>query len=207
MTLCSANRAVMDENDALFAVQLPHSTDAAHPPLLQHLLEGIQFGPLLGSPDRGRHRTDWRRLFVAMINLPPCSPELADQFHNRWHVCHHLVRELVEDDELLLKMLWIWLPRYEGDDLVLFRGENVDRFEKRVLGSAWTDREDVAERFASGLNAVGKGGVVLRAVVSASAIIAGPSRHSKWLGEYEYTVDIRQLKGVDAVATYPAIDF
>jgi hypothetical protein len=58
--------------------------------------------------------------------------------------------------------------------------------------------------FASGLNGVGRGGVVLRANVQASAIIAGPSWHSsQWLRENEFTVDIRNLSGIDVIARYP----
>lgn len=45
--------------------------------------------------------------------------------------------------------------------------------------------------FASGLNAVAKGGALLRCLVPASAIIAGPSKHSLYIDEGEYTVDPR----------------
>jgi hypothetical protein len=68
----------------------------------------------------------------------------------------------VDDDNLLMDMLWVWLPRYEGPSLILYRGENIDRFENGKIGSAWTDQEEIAEKFSSALNAEGKGGVILR---------------------------------------------
>lgn len=67
-----------------------------------------------------------------MRDLITCGPEdrkLADNFHTQWHVCHHYIRALVGDDDLVMDMLWTWLPRYQGPDLVLYRGENVDRLD------------------------------------------------------------------------------
>jgi hypothetical protein len=177
---------------------------AAYPPLLRDVLSNMEFGPLIRSPDRAKHRDEWRQFFSDLTHLPPVSKKLADRFHTKWHVSHHFVRELVEDDGLLLDLLWVWLPRYQGGDLVLYRGENIDRFEAGIVGSAWTDKPETADMFAGGLNAVGKGGVVLQAKVQASAIIAGPSWHSsQWLHENEFTVDIRQLSDIDVIACYP----
>ncbi|MCW5284983.1 hypothetical protein D8B29_00885 [Verminephrobacter eiseniae] len=135
--------------------------------------------------------------------MPPSSAELAERFHTQWHVCHHFLRELVADDDLLLPMLRVWLPRYEGPDMVLYRGENIDRFEAGRIGTAWSDKLETADMFAQGLNAVGKGGVILRTLAPAAAIIAGPSWHSaQWLGESEFTVDSGKLGKIQAVARF-----
>jgi hypothetical protein len=124
---------------------------------------------------------------------------------NQWHVCHHFLRELVDDDDLLIDMLWVWLPRYVGPDLVLYRGENIDRFEAGRIGTAWTGKQATAEMFAGGLNAVGKGGVVLRVTAPSTAIIAGPSKHSLYLGESEFTIDIGKLGAIDTIAHFDPI--
>jgi hypothetical protein len=51
---------------------------------------------------------------------------------------------------------------------------------------------------------VGAGGVLLRALVPAEAIIAGPSDHSaNWLREREFTVDPRKLMAFERVRAYP----
>ena len=87
--------------------------------------------------------------------------------------------------------------------MALYRGENINRFEAGRIGTAWSDKRETAEMFAGGLNAIGKGGVVLLATVSASMIIAGPSKHSLYLGESEFTIDIRKIEGFEAIHTFP----
>ena len=175
---------------------------AAYPPLLVNILSGKEFGPLLGSADRAKHQAEWRDLIRDLAGLPPSSMQLAESFHTKWHVCHHFLRELVDDDDLLIDMLWIWLPRYVGPDLVLYRGENIDRFEAGRIGTAWSDKQGTAEMFAGGLNAVGKGGVVLRVTAPSAVIIAGPSKHSLYLGESEFTIDTGRLAGIEAIACF-----
>ncbi len=150
------------------------STLGAYPPLLGHILAGKAFGPLLGSADRAKHEAEWSDLIRDLAGLPPSSKQLAERFHTQWHACHHFLRELVDDDDLLIDMLRVWLPRYVGPDLVLYRGENIDRFEAGLIGIAWSDKQEIAEMFARGLNAVGRGGVVLRVTAPSATIIAGP---------------------------------
>ena len=167
------------------------------------LNEGL-FKPLLDDAALPQIRAHWRTQLMAAIQNPPNTPELSTAFHTQWHVCHHFLRELVDDDDLLFDLTRVWLPKYGGLDLVLYRGENTDRFLAGKLGSAWSTKQETAEVFARGLNAVGQGGTLLRAMVPASLIIAGPSTHSlNVLCESEFTVDTRQLTGVVTVATFP----
>ena len=78
-----------------------------------------------------------------------------------------------------------------------WRGESSVRHAQRAYGTAWTDRNEVASMFARGLNAIPEGGgVLISTIAPASAIIAGPGRHSVYLGEHEYVVDRRQLTEV-----------
>lgn len=171
-------------------------SNAEYPSLLAHILDGKEYGSLLRSPDLAQHRTQWRLLLSQLLANPPTDRVLSDRFHTQWHTAHHYIRALVDDDALLMDMLWTWLPRYEGPELLLYRGENIDRLGLGIIGTAWTDAEETARMFASGLNAIGQGGVILQAHVPADAIIAGPSTHSLYLGEHEYTVDTRLLCAV-----------
>jgi len=171
----------------------------SYPRLLSHILEGKEYGPMLKSPDVEQRRAEWRDLFKSLIACPPKDRAVADSFHTQWHVSHHYIRQLVDDDALLIDMLWVWLPRYNGNSVVLYRGENIDRLECGLLGTAWSDKEQAASLFASGLNAVGKGGVILRTLAPASIIIAGPSKHSIYLGEREFTVDTRKLTEIERI--------
>lgn len=172
--------------------------------LLNHVLNDGQFLPLIKSPDLAANRAEWRTFIAEHAKRLPASPSEAENFHNHWHVCHHYLRELVDDETAVLNMLWVWLPQYKGSDLVLYRGENLDRLEAGQLGIAWTDSIVTARMFAKGLNAIGRGGVLVRAEVPASAIIAGPSTHSVYLGEREFTVDPRKLLATEALERFPA---
>jgi hypothetical protein len=172
--------------------------------LLAHLLGDRAFRPFIDGPERRAHQAEWRSFIAEHRSNPPASLQDAECFHDHWHVCHHHLRELVEDESAVLDMLWVWLPRYAGPDLVLYRGENVGRLEAGRLGMAWTEEMDQARMFARRLNAVDKGGALLRAVAPATSIIAGPSRHSRYLQENEFTVDPRHLAGVEVVERFDA---
>lgn len=169
---------------------------ADYPSLLNHILQGEEYGPLLRRTNVATLRDEWRTFMRDLTACAPKCPLIATRFHTHWHVGHHHIRVLVDDDELLMDMLWKWLPRYTGPELLLYRGENIDRFELGRIGTAWSDKKSVAKMFASGLNAEGKGGLILETIAPADAIIAGPSAHSKYLGEYEYTLDTRRLSTI-----------
>lgn len=170
---------------------------------IEHVLNEWHFVPLIQSVDLPDIRAEWRRQLAVAVNTPPSTQELSMAFHTQWHVCHHRLRELVDDDALLLDLAWTWLPRYEGPGLELYRGENIDHFEAGRIGSAWSDKLATAELFARSQNNSGKGGVVLRATVPASAIIAGPSAHSQRMDESEFTVDTRKLGSAAALTRFP----
>jgi hypothetical protein len=176
---------------------------ADYPPLLSHILNGNEYGPLLNGPDVARHRNEWRSFIRDLAACKPTNSVLVDRFHTQWHVGHHHIRALVDDDDLLMDMLWKWLPRYNGSELLLYRGENLDRFELGRVGTAWSDKESVAKMFASGLNAEGRGGVILETTGTANSIIAGPSAHSIYLREYEYTLDRRRLSTISLKCHFP----
>jgi hypothetical protein len=51
------------------------------------------------------------------------------------------LRELVDNDDLLIDMFWVWLSRYPVRNLVLYYGENIDRFEAGRIGTAWSEKQ------------------------------------------------------------------
>ena len=177
---------------------------APYPSLLSHILDGELYGPLLVGPEAASHRRAWRKLFAELAARPPLDHDVSRRFHVKWHESHHFMRQLVADDALMLDVARAWLPPYSGGPLLLHRGENLDRLLNGEIGSAWSDQEETAAMFARGLNAVGGGGVLLRSIVPAEAIIAGPSDHSaNWLREREFTVDHRRLMAFERICTYP----
>jgi hypothetical protein len=197
-------------------VQFPPKEAAAKPhwatgnACIDHILNGGYFEPLMKIDELPETRSRWRTQLRAAIQTRPSTPEILSDFHTQWHVCHSRLRELVDDDDLLFEFMWAWLPPYTGPDMVLYRGENIDRLQAGKLGSAWSDKEETARRFAQGHNAFDLGGAVLRAVVPASLIIAGPSQHSIGMDESEFSVDTRRLASmanIESIATYPPMFF
>jgi hypothetical protein len=175
------------------------------PELLDEFLAGPDFVALIDSPERVKHRYRWRQFVNELQVLRPSSAKVVAGFHVQWHVCHHRLRELVNDDGALLDAVLAWLPPYLGGGLTLYRGENSDRFDQGKLGWAWSTQVETATMFAKGLNAVGSGGMLLCAEVDASAIIAGPSTHSMRIDEFEFTVDPRKVSLVDVIARFPPL--
>jgi hypothetical protein len=171
---------------------------------IDHILNEGLFKRLLESHELPKIRDYWRERLIAATQNPPKTPEVSTAFHTQWHVCHHYLRQLVDDDDLLLDLIWVWLPRYQGSELTLYRGENIDRFESGKLGSAWSNKQETAKMFARELNNVSKGGVILRATVPSSLIIAGPSEHSFKMNECEFSVDTRKLTGIVKVEIFPS---
>ncbi|QDY47391.1 hypothetical protein [Stenotrophomonas maltophilia] len=146
----------------------------------------------------------WRAIVArALKDRAPHFGKAA--FDTYWIEGGHRIREQVGDDHQLAAFLWLSLPRYEakeGARLELYRGENADRLRLGQLGFAWTPDRATAEMFASGLNACGSGGVLLRAVVGAE-VIAGPGVHSMYLGERQYTVDPTAGFPLERLAEFP----
>ncbi len=146
----------------------------------------------------------WRTVVTRALNdRTPHFDKAA--FDTYWIEGGHRIREQIGDDHQLAEFLWLSLPRYEakeGARLELYRGENADRLRLGQLGFAWTTDRATAEMFASGLNACGGGGVLLRALLGAE-IIAGPGDHSRYLGEHQYTVDPTVGFPVERLAEFP----
>lgn len=121
--------------------------------------------------------------------------------HVLWTVNGGHIRKKVSNDALLLSVLLETLPVYKGAGKTLYRGECQDLYRQNKIGFCWTPNKDIARRFASGLNAIESGGVLLQAYASESAIISEPNNHSKiQMQEFEYTCNpniIQRLKVIE----------
>ena len=76
-------------------------------------------------------------------------------FHTTWTVSGHRIREQINNDKTLTKLLWHILPRYSGKDILLFRGENKERWGNNEIGLCWTTNKETARMFGGGLNSIG----------------------------------------------------
>ncbi len=147
----------------------------------------------------------WRGVLQSFVVGSAPLPSDPESFGTYWIEGGHRIREQVADDRLLTQFLRTILPPYSGSPITLFRGENQDRLSAGYLGLSWTTDSKVATMFASGLNAVGSGGVLITATLGAPAIISGPNAHSLYLGEQQFTVDPFAVAGIRTVAVFPAM--
>ena len=125
------------------------------------------------------------------------------EIHTLWTVNGGHLRRKVNNDELILSVLLKVLPKYTGRGLTLYRGECSFLYNQNKIGFCWTPEENVAIKFASGLNAIESGGVLLKAYASSNAIISSPNEHSsKQMEEHEYTCNPTLLENISILATY-----
>ncbi len=128
----------------------------------------------------------------------------ADSMHMLWIVNGGHIRRHVSDDKLILTWLKLILPKYDGSELQLYRGECQFLYDQGLIGFSWTPNKQVAEMFARGLNAIESGGVLLSAKVAPEAILSAPNSHSaNWLSESEYTCDPTQIDSIEVLHKYP----
>ena len=123
--------------------------------------------------------------------------------HDLWTVNGGSLRRKIQDDELILSVLNNTLPGYAGDGLFLYRGECQFLFKENKIGFCWTPNIEAAKTFASGLNSIESGGVLLKAYAPTEAILVGPNEHSsKQMEEFEYTCDPKLLREIEVIRLY-----
>ncbi|MGF6191092.1 hypothetical protein [Serratia sp. 2723] len=113
------------------------------------------------------------------------------------------IRKSINDDKKLLLVLRMLLPAYDGDGLVVYRGENLDRYYQGAIGFCWTTKKEKAEQFARGLNLGLLGGVLMKAWAPRSSILAGVHPHSRHLGEHEITVNGSAVQNLQLLERFP----
>lgn len=134
------------------------------------------------------------------------STEQRKDIHTFWTECGHRIRQKLNDDSKLERLLRKVLPQYTGGNITLYRGENRKRYDDKAIGFCWTSLIEVAEMFAQGLNSHAFGGLVLQYTFSADQVISGPSDHSLYLQENEYTATPSSLdfEKITILKSYPA---
>lgn len=148
----------------------------------------------------------WKGECELLFKQARFSKEFIEAFHTHWVESAHQIRSQVADDVCLIKLLRHIFPQYAGNSALLYRGESIDRFRVGSIGLCWTVSVEMARMFARGLNAVNSGGVLLSCVCDKDWIITGPNRHSKYLGEEEYIVDILKVTGIKATEKFKPLE-
>lgn len=148
----------------------------------------------------------WKKKADEWFSKRDFEPEFRREFHTYWTEAGHHIREQIDDDTVLISLLRAVLPRYVGPSRILYRGENINRFNHGRIGLCWTEQFETARMFGQGLNATGDGGLLLKCNAPDIAIIAGPSSHSLYLGEGEFTLDISMISVSEEIMRFPTSD-
>ncbi len=147
--------------------------------------------------------TSWEKAFEYISDNYDQLKFYKNKIHTLWTVNGGHLRRKIANDRLVAKVLSVSLPGYSGDGLTLYRGECCFLYEQNLIGFCWTPLIEVATNFASGLNSIESGGVLLKAHAPSTAILAAPNRHSSiQMEEFEYTCNPFLLQEIEVLQTY-----
>ncbi|MDY0223170.1 MAG: hypothetical protein RBR67_18735 [Desulfobacterium sp.] len=148
----------------------------------------------------------WRPVFKYILENHEKLNFEKNKVHTLWTVSGGHLRRKIKDDRLIANVLSVALPGYNGEGLTLYRGECHFLYETGKIGFCWTPKIKVATMFASGLNAIESGGVLLKAYAPTKAIFSSPNEHSaKQMQEFEYTCNPYLLENIEVIDTYKKI--
>lgn len=92
----------------------------------------------------------WRQACIDLITTAPVNVA-PDAAHSLFTELGHRVRDEVDDDRLMVSALRQLLPKFatmtDPKGMVLYRGENFDRYQLGRVGLCWTPKREVAEMF------------------------------------------------------------
>ena len=146
----------------------------------------------------------WKNTFQYLVLHHDGMTYGSNKVHTLWTVNGGHLRREIQSDDLIALVLTLYLPRYSGPSQTLYRGECRFLFEKNMIGFCWTPDIAVAKQFASGLNAIESGGVLLKTMAHPEAILAKPNEHSSaQMGENEYTCNPALLTDIKVLEEFP----
>ena len=166
-------------------------------------IENLALDFCKGQYDRRLEDEVWPLVFEYLANNVASLSLDKHSIHSLWTQNGGHLRRKIANDSLLLSVLLKVLPNYDGEGLVLYRGECKFLYEDQKIGFCWTPEKSVARMFARGLNAIESGGVLLQAYAPSHAIISPPNEHSSiQMEEHEYTCNPNLLEDITVIASY-----
>jgi hypothetical protein len=136
----------------------------------------------------------WRQAFLAIRKEAKPSDQFRSDMRGVWARRVALIRNGVGDDLLVADCARKLLTPYDGEDMILYRGESFNNRCTRTYGLCWSSSEACARLYAeNSKRCSSRGSVLLKAQVPKEAIISHIGAVSKFPREEEYVVDRRQL--------------
>lgn len=145
----------------------------------------------------------WPLVFEYLNENSSFLPINRKRIHLLWTVNGGNLRRKISNDELVLSILQKFLPGYNGVGMTLFRGECKFLYDANKIDFCWTPYKEVAQKFASGLNSIESGGVLLKAFAPSESILSSPNEHSIiQMREHEYTCNPNSLENIEVIGTF-----
>jgi hypothetical protein len=148
------------------------------------------------------HLKEMMQALARYTDAPAC---ICECFLELWrHHGDHMRSEAGTD--ILLKVLWRLLPRYEGPAVQLYRGEAWENRLQETHGMSWSTDICVARGYAERFARKSEGGsVLLQVLAKSSAIISRVHDDNDSYGEREFIIDGQRLRGVRVIERMPQI--
>lgn len=142
----------------------------------------------------------WRKAVDQLLYGPSPNEARGSALLSFWNNfgLHSIGRGLKEYLPHIVDAFKYLLPPYTGEGLTLYRGEVESRHECGVYGISWTPVLDKAKQFAAIRSPQEGQGIVVKIEATPTMIVAALnqfSQHTLTLGEDEYLVDPRLLRG------------
>jgi hypothetical protein len=169
----------------------------------EEVIEGVVNDFCIGVYDFRVEESLWHPVFTYILDKHQKLSFEKESIHTLWTVNGGHLRRKINDDLLISKVLSMSMPGYDGDGIELYRGECRFLYESNRIGFCWTPDIDVAKKFASGLNSLESGGVLLKAYAPPESIYTSPNSHSaEQMKEFEYTCNPFLLKDIEVLQVF-----
>ena len=141
----------------------------------------------------------WQQTFEYVLQIADAKAFQHQKILQLWLQYGGDLRARIKNDALVLAVLHKTMPGYQGDGLTLYRGESWGLFEQQQIGFFWTPDEQLASKYAQGINAIESGGILLKAFAPTEAILAGNAHPDK----NSWICDPNQLLRMTTLGYFP----
>ena len=121
-----------------------------------------------------------------------------DEFYKFWIERGMFVRKQINNDELLRNLLRKLLPPYQGEEITLYRGENIKDYRKNRIGFCWNSDLKIAKRFST-RNAYNNSKLILSGRFDKDSIITKIHSQDDYMDESEYIIDPFKITNITII--------
>lgn len=144
------------------------------------------------------HENKLWNFLLSNCEFETVTQKFKDEFHQFWIKRGMFICQQINNDELLRDVLRKLLPPYKGEEITLYRGENIKDYRENRIGFCWTSDLKTAKKFST-RNAYNNSKLILSGRFGKNSIISGIHPHSEYLNEQEYTVDPFKITNITVI--------